>query len=426
MPNRKLIPSLLGCGVFIFNTLLLALLCLQMGVCFLLLQNGYIPLPANVINQWLQENPYAGLFAHGEAFQLTASGRVRIIQPAVISHDTNDSVLRARHIDLFLKLKPQPIARVSLYRGQLYQPAVFNKDGSARLILDKIGLDFIPRKETLEIQALQAHHDKLRLRASASIPRQSLQNLSNKAGGKSDLLQTIFAAREKTELIDPLIAQSENPILSLSLNKDSIDTNALRFGVQFDSHIIQTSKIRAEGISFASKAILSAEGLTLAEDIRFEAKALEILEQNIRLEYNDGTIFAQNPEEFLDNKWPDAQFRTDSLKYNNYALDNLALSIRSQNINSLQITGFAEGLNARFNLGADLNLSDYSGHLTASGRCSPGELHPSLATPTLPKINFSKDGVFELHTNWKSDFQSLRSNIYAHLPGTELGGVAFN
>jgi hypothetical protein len=426
MPNRKLIPSLLSCGVFIFNTLLLALFCLQAGVCFLLLRNGYIPLPANSINQWLKENPYEGFFAKGEAFQLTASGRVRVIQPEAISHDSNDLVLRAQHLDLFLKLKPQPIARVSLYRGQLFQPTAFNKNGSTRLILDKLGLDFIPEKETFHIKALQAHRDKLRLRASASISRQSLQRIAPKADGKVDLLQTIFTAFEKTELIDPLIAQSEHPIISLSLNKNSSDSHSLKISVQFDGHVIQTAKIRAEGISFASKAMLSTDGLTLAEDIRFEAKVLEMQEQNIRLENNDGTIFAQNPEELLKNKWPDAQIRTDSLKYNKYALDNLALSIKSESLDSLHITGLAEGINAGLTFDADLNLTDYSGHLTASGRCQSGEIHPLLATPTLPKINFTKNGIFELNTNWEPDFQSFRSSIYASLPGTELNGVVFD
>lgn len=406
--------------------LLLALFCLQTGACFLLLRNGYIPLPAKIINQWLQENPYLDFFAQGKAFQLTANGRIRIIQPKGINVDIKEPILCAQHIDIFLKLRPQPIARISLYRGQLFQPEVFNKDGSARLILDKLGLDFVPVDETLQIKALQAHYGNLRLRASASISHQSLQNQAPNADGEIDLLQTISAVCKEAALFEPLISQSENPILSLNLYQNSHDVDALNFDVQFDSHIIQTSKIRAEEISFATRATLTTAGLTLDENIRFEAKSLEIHEQRLRLEYNHGIIFAQTPEELLKEKWPAAQLRTNCLKYNNYALDNLAFSVQSGRIDRLRITGFAEGFNASLALDANLNLDDYSGNLIARGRLHPGAIHPLLATPTLPELNISKNGVFEFHTNWQPDFQTFRSDIYAHLPKTELGGVSFD
>lgn len=390
-----------------------------------LLVYGYLPLPAELVNQFINDKAPEGITIQVDDYRLQTNGTIHAVGIKVRTSNIRQTLFEAESAEIELAWRgvseiPEPKSLV-ITGGTIFIPSVYSPNGNHTPLLERMALRFQPDGTGFEVDRFAAMHDVIRLRGAIDLPASSE---SSKKLSPEEAVQLFYTQAAKVLQQKERIRHFKTP--TIVFNSVLAEDGSQKSFVWVSSSELDHSEIKAKQIQLKTHLSWDGEAVSTIQPPLLTASSISIPRYEIAGEGVGAEIPAESVSAILEGIWPEIRLSARSLTVAQFDLDAPIFTVNPSELPQLQFHGATRSLNGAIDLRGQLNTDNWSGHVRARGSVDLAKLAHEKIPNRLPNIRFEDAPYFDLNLNFEEHFSLKDAQLFADVNDLMIGDLRFD
>lgn len=423
MPKRKRIRLSILLELLLDALLLLGFV-IQAFVAGCLLVYGYLPLPADLVNQLINEEAPENITIQTKAYRLYTNGAIHAIDIEVRASHIKQPLFEAESAEVKLAwmgtTKLPKLKSFVITGGTLSMPSVYSPSGHHTPLLERIALRVQLDDSSIGIDRFAALHDTIRLRGAINLaPAEASQKLDS-----ADAIHLFYTQAAKILQQKKYIQHLRNP--TIAFNSTIAEDGSQKSFIRASSRLLDHPEIKAEKIQLKAHLNWDKETLSTIHPPLITASSISIPRYEIEGTGISAEIPADSISPMIEGDWPQILLSANALSIKEFDLDAPIFRVDPSELPQLQFHGATRSLNGVIDLKGKLNTENWSGKMHARGSVDLTKLAKESITNRLPEIRFKEAPYLDLILNFNENFSLKSAQLSADVTGLAIEDLHFD
>ncbi|MFP4260708.1 MAG: AsmA-like C-terminal region-containing protein [Opitutales bacterium] len=412
---------------FCLDAFLLGLFLIQAFTlgCFLTL--GYFPLPRSLTEDLVQQKLPKGFELSAQTYRLYPDGTIYFDGPILRLERIDQPVLECETARLEIDFSPNQratplVGNLLIAGGELFLPPTYSPNGQRLPLLESISARASLNRIGFTLESFAAKHRDVRVRGSARMPAQPLQEKEPLDMDRltHQFFTTANQILEKSSGIEGL----KSPTLSFLIERKA--DRALLVEARLTSREFNRSDVQARGLSMQTR-LKYAKGRQINNSSLF-LQIAEIDSDILRIKGRSlqALIEQEQWQNLQDGNWPDLELIASSLSVEGVDLKQPQVTLNLQNLPELTFNGTTSGLGGAVQFQGIANLKDRSANLQARGNMNLLGLVGDKLGGRLPNISLASAPYYDLDLNFGPKMKLIQASLRSEINDLTIEGIHFD
>lgn len=423
MPKRKRFRLSILLELFLDAVLLLGFI-IQAFVVGCLLVYGYLPLPANLVNQLINEKAPEDLSIQIEECRLHTNGTIHAIGISVRASHIKQSLFEAKSAEVnlaWMGLSELPeLKSFIITGGTLSMPAIYSPSGYNTPLLERIALRIQMNEAGIEVDRFAALHDTIRLRGAIQLPPPKASQELDPADAIHLFYTQVGKILQKEKYTQHLL----NP--TITFDSTIAEDGSQKSFIIASSQQLDHPSINAEKIQIKAHLNWDKKTLSTTHPPILTASSISIPRYKIEGEGLSAQIPANSIATIFKGDWPQVQLSAGGLSLERFNLDAPILTVDPSELPQIQFYGATRSLNGAIDLRGQLNTDDWSGKVRARGSVDLAKLVNESIADSFPEIQFGEAPDFDILLNFNENLSLRSAELAADVNNLTIDNLRFD